>query len=378
MKRWSGQSNSFVATHLSSLLFLKNPNRTPEGQNRPMTRFTHELCSAVAKKILAFLALTCICSFSVRCFAQMNSPKEDQQQQKIIIDTDIGNDIDDAFAVGLALQSPEFKILGISSATGDTTLRARLLSRLLKETGRDDIPVAVGIARLGVRAGEGVTQAGYAEGGPSDIAYPGAVDFLLEQIRKNPGEVTLIAIGPLTNIGAAIDKDATTFRKLKRVVLMGGSVHRGYDHGLFGVNPNPSAEYNIAADIPAAQKLFNSGVPLYVMPLDSTIIKLEEIRRAQLVTTGRPVTDAITLMYCQWAPGCNGTPTLFDPVAVAYAIRPDLCPTQPMKLRVDDQGYTRVESGEPNAQVCLHSDAEAFLDFLMSRLVGTPVGKPGP
>src|SRR5882672_3822378 len=67
--------------------------------------------------------------------------------EKIIIDTDIGDDIDDAFAVGLALSSPEFEILGISSAWGDTPLRARLLSRFLKETGRSDIPVAIGIAR---------------------------------------------------------------------------------------------------------------------------------------------------------------------------------------------------------------------------------------
>jgi inosine-uridine nucleoside N-ribohydrolase len=216
--------------------------------------------------------------------------------EKIIIDTDIGGDIDDSFAVGLALQSAEFKILGICSATGDTTLRARLVSRLLKETGRTDIPVGVGIAEPGVKHGEGLSQVGYAEGGPANQTYPSAVDFLLEQIKRQPGEITLVAIGPLTNLGAAIDRDAATFRRLKRVVIMGGSVYRGYDRSLFGINSEPSAEYNIETDIPAAQKLFTSGVPLYVMPLDSTQIKLQEVRRAQLVTAGTPVTDAITLM----------------------------------------------------------------------------------
>ena len=156
--------------------------------------------------------------------------------EKIIIDTDIGGDMAESFAVGLALQSPEFKILGICSATGDTTLRARLVSRLLKETGRTDIPVGVGIAEAGVKHGEGLSQVGYAEGGPANQTYPSAVDFLLEQIKRQPGEITLVAIGPLTNLGAAIDRDAATFRKLKRVVIMGGSVYRGYDRGLFGIN----------------------------------------------------------------------------------------------------------------------------------------------
>ena len=78
-------------------------------------------------------------SFCAPCFSQSNQASEESKPQKILIDTDIGSDIDDAFAVGLALESPEFKILGISSATGDTTLRARLLSRLLQDTGRADI-----------------------------------------------------------------------------------------------------------------------------------------------------------------------------------------------------------------------------------------------
>jgi purine nucleosidase len=288
---------------------------------------------------------------------------------KIIIDTDIGNDIDDAFAVGLALHSPEFQILGISSAWGDTHLRTRLLSRLLKETGRADIPVAMGVAKHPAGKLDTMSQAAYAEGGPADQTYPNAVDFLLDQIRHYPGEITLIAIGPETNLGAAIDRDAATFRKLKRIVLMGGSVYRGYSQFNYGKTHGPDPEWNIICDIAAAQKVFNSGVPLYVMPLDSTQIKLQELERAEIFKAGTPLTDALLVLYTQWSHGAPQTPTLFDAVVVAYASHPELCPTEPMRLRVDDQGYTRVASGAPNTQVCLHSSSDQFLEFFMLRIV---------
>jgi inosine-uridine nucleoside N-ribohydrolase len=288
---------------------------------------------------------------------------------KIIIDTDIGNDIDDAFAIGLALHSPEFQILGISSAWGDTHLRTRLLSRFLKETGRADIPVAMGIVKHPAGKLDTMSQAAYAEGGPADQTYLNAVDFLLDQIRHYPGEITLIAIGPETNLGAAIDRDAATFRKLKRIVLMGGSVYRGYSQFNYGKTHGPDPEWNIICDIAAAQKVFNSGVPLYVMPLDSTQIKLQELERAEIVKAGTPLTDALLVLYTQWSHGAPQTPTLFDAVVVAYASHPELCPTEPMRLRVDDQGYTRVEAGAPNTQVCLHSSSDQFLEFFMPRIV---------
>jgi hypothetical protein len=133
---------------------------------------------------------------------------------KVILDTDIGDDIDDAFALGLALQSPEIRVVGITTAWGDTALRARLVNRLLRETHRGGIPVAVGIA---TKSKVRFTQAGWARGGSVPVARIDAVDFLLRTIRRNPGEITLVAIAPLTNLGAAIDRDPVTFRRLKRV-----------------------------------------------------------------------------------------------------------------------------------------------------------------
>jgi inosine-uridine nucleoside N-ribohydrolase len=293
--------------------------------------------------------------------------------EKVIIDTDIGTDIDDAFAVGLALQSSELKILGISTAWGDTHLRARLLTRFLKETGHSDIPIAVGIAKERPGKPEILSQAPYAERAPADQKYPNAVDFLLEQIRLHPGEITLISIGPETNLGAAIDRDAATFRKLKRVVLMGGSVYRGYSSFNYGKTHGPDPEWNILCDVQAAQKVFTPGVPLYVMPLDSTQIKLQELERAEIFKTSSALTDALLVLYAQWSHGTAQTPTLFDAVAVAYAMHPELCPAQPLRLRVDDQAYTRVEAGPPNAQVCLRSSSDQFLEFFMPRIVSPSV-----
>jgi purine nucleosidase len=290
--------------------------------------------------------------------------------QLVIIDTDIGDDVDDAFAVGLALQSPELKILGITTAWGNTALRARLVERLLEDAGRPEIPVAVGIEKYPAAGKSNFSQARYAERGAEE-KLPGAVDFLLEEIRKHPGEITLIAIGPETNLGAAIERDAETFRKLKRVVLMGGSVYRGYDRFAYPTAPaQAQPEWNILCDVAAAQKVFTSGVPLFVMPLDSTQIKLQELERARIFSNGTGLTDALTVLYHQWAAFTGqATPTLFDAVAVAYAIRPEVCPAVPLRLRVDGAGNTKVESGAANAQVCLRSDTDRFFEFYMPRIL---------
>jgi len=289
--------------------------------------------------------------------------------EKVIIDTDIGDDIDDAFAVALALRSPELQILGITTTFGDTETRAKLLDRFLAEAGRPEIPVAAGAP---TPPKSNFTQRRYAVNNRyAKPSHPDAVTFLLEQIRHNPSEVTLIAIGPLMNVGAAIDKDADTFRKLKRVIIMGGSIKSGYGDVGFGTPTPPQPEWNILNDIPSAQRLFAAGVRLYVMPLDSTQLKLDEVKRAFLFNQGTPITDALTLLYHQWG---QETPTLFDPMTIAFLVSPSLCPVQPMHIRVDELGFTRLDPGPPNApnppnaQVCLDSNPDAFFRFYLSRV----------
>ena len=290
------------------------------------------------------------------------------QPQLAILDTDIGDDIDDAYALALTLRSPELKLLGITTAYGDTELRARLVDRYLGAVGRGDIPVAAGVATAHQNV---FTQAAYARQAP-ERKHPDAVDFLLGQIRAHPGEITLIAIGPLVNVGAAIERDAATFRKLKRVVLMGGSVARGYDDKT-GARRPPDPEWNILCYPAGAKALLGSGVPVFMMPLDSTQIHLETAEREAIFSRGSPLTDQLTLLYHQWMAGTDGhspvlAPTLFDPVAVTYATRPELCPVKPMRLEADDKGFTRPVDGPANAQVCLQSDEKGFLELLLSRL----------
>jgi purine nucleosidase len=308
----------------------------------------------------------------VSSFGQDTANENRPVAQLAIIDTDIGDDIDDAFALALALRSPELRIVGITTAYGDTELRARLVDRYLAAVGRSDIPIAAGVATPHTNV---FTQSAYAMREP-DHKYPDGVTFLLNQIRAHPGEITLIAIGPETNLAAASQRDAATFRKLKRVVLMGGSVYRGYGDE----HRAPEPEWNIDRDPAAAKALFASRVPIFMMPLDSTQVHLQARDREQIFSFGSPLTDQLTLLYAQWAAHTDNhapDPTLFDPVAVTYAIRPELCPAKPLRIEVDDKGMTRPVDGPPNAQVCLRSDEQGFLSLLLSRIAtGKDAGQP--
>ncbi len=306
--------------------------------------------------------------------AQIPAAAPPSSPQLVILDTDIGDDLDDAFALALILRSPELHLLGIQTAFGDTELRARLVDRYLAAVGRTDIPVLAGVPGKPTH----FTQAAYAHQAPAHTHDP-AVPFLLSQIRAHPGQITLIAIGPLFNIQAAIAQDPATFRQLKRVVLMGGSIYRGYDKRMSGTtaagsaaadtHTPPSPEWNILCDPAGAQALFAAGVPVYVMPLDSTQVRLEQPALSTVFAHGSPLTDQLVILYHQWTGASDWhAPTLFDPVAVTYAIRPDLCPTAPLRLAVDDKGFTQPVPGDPNAQVCLQSDEKGFLDFLVNRI----------
>ncbi len=279
---------------------------------------------------------------------------------KVIFDTDIGDDIDDAYALGLLLRSPEVQVLGVTTAFEDTHLRARLAARFLSAAGRGDVPVYEGPKTA---AAAHFTQREWAEG-TADRTFPDAVEFVLDTIRKNPGEITLVAVAPLTNVGELIRRDPETFRKLKRVVLMGGSVVLGY-----GGKKEPEVEWNILNDVAGAKALFGAGVPLYVMPLDSTQILLEPERQTQLFAKKTGMTKALEELTTEWSVTTKHTsPILFDVVAAAYAVRPGVCPMTRMRIEVDDKGFTRRVSGAANANVCLESKTSEFFDLFSGRV----------
>jgi inosine-uridine nucleoside N-ribohydrolase len=279
----------------------------------------------------------------------------------IILDTDIGTDIDDAFALALIVNSPELELLGVTTVSGDTQARARLAAKLLWEAGGP-------FRRVPVVAGEPgkplpIEQARWADGFSSpQIHHENAVDFLKAKFSQRPGEITLVTIGPLTNVGALLQREAAIGKKIKSIVMMGGSIRRGYEPG-----SGPAAEYNIASDPPAAEAVFASGVPILMAPLDVTaMLQLDAASRHQVFTHLSRFTDALTLLYHLWD---HETPTLFDPMAVAMLLDPGLCEKEQLAIQVDGQGFTRVAEGKPpNATVALRTDPAKFFRLYLSRV----------
>lgn len=294
------------------------------------------------------------------------------EKTKIIIDTDIGDDIDDAYALALALSSPELEILGVTTAWGATDLRAQLASRMLYETGRDDIPVVAGIKTGDDVFGQYAWAANFHR---ARVLNKDVVDFFAAQVERYPGQVTLIAIGPLTNVGALIDRNPVAFHKLKQVVIMGGNATLATYDVYGGTSSNPAPEYNITKDVAAARKLFNSGVPIIMAGLDATtMLKLDEVKRARLFHKSSSLTDSLTVLYHLWG---NTTPTLFDPMAVAMVIDPTLTRLVPMHIEVDDRGVTRnIANKPPNARVCLDPQTERFFDLVIDRLMSQNLHRP--
>lgn len=313
--------------------------------------------------------------------------------QKVVVSTDVGDDIDDAFALALLLRSPELDVLGIASAWGDTALRAQLLQRLLQQAGRSEIALAIGHRTASTIP---FSQARWAAQGTLPRKAPDAADFILAQARRHPGQVTLLVLGPLTDAARALQRDPQGFAQLRQVVLMGGSVRAGYGKSRYRPPSAPAPEYNIVSDIGAAQRVFAAGVPIVMLPLDATQVTLEEPERVALFAHGDPLTDALTQLYYQWRdtdqPWASATPTLFDVVPVAYLLDPSLCPTLPLRIAVDDQGYTRevpsgasaaggaaaghtwaergrAAPGTANAQVCLALDRPRLIALYMQRLL---------
>jgi hypothetical protein len=166
------------------------------------------------------MMLLCALLVSICAAPELAMGQSARSPEKVIIDSDIGDDVDDAFALALAVRSPEVQILGVTTAFAETEARAKIVDRFLGEVGRSDIPVFAG--KAGGKTP--MSQRRYGEGSKfAKSSHADAADFILEQVKKYPGEITLVAIGPLMNVGEVIDRDAATFRKLKRVVIMGGS-----------------------------------------------------------------------------------------------------------------------------------------------------------
>src|SRR5438309_3056222 len=254
----------------------------------------------------------------------------------VLIDCDPGHD--DAIALLLALASPEVEVLGVTSVAGNQTLDKTTANaiRVLEFAGRPDVPVAAGADRPLVReqfvAGEVHGETGL--DGPdlpppqSDPVEQHAVDFLAEKIRASERPVTLIPIGPLTNVALmlALHPDA----RPERIVLMGGAIAEG--------NVTPAAEFNIWCDPEAAARVFASGIDVTMIGLDVTHKALFTSAHIGRLAgrVGGMVTELLRFYgeFHRKVYDFDGSP-IHDAVAVAHVMRPDLVETKHLSTEID-------------------------------------------
>ena len=307
--------------------------------------------------------------------------------RKIIIDTDPGQD--DAVAILLALASPdEIELLGLTCVAGNVPLEltARNARMICELAGRTDIPVFAGCDRP---LGRDLVTAEHVHGktgldGP-DLPEPAmpladthAVDFLVDTLRGEPaGSVTLVPIGPLTNIAAAFKAAPDIVERVQEIVLMGGAY---FEVG----NITPAAEFNIHVDPDAAKIVFEAGAPITVMPLDVTHKALvTKPRNDAFRALGTSVGTAVAQMtdfferFDKEKYGSAGAP-LHDPCTVAYLLNPDLFTgrhinveietTSPLTMGMTVADWWRVTRRPPNALFIGDLDADGFFDLLTERL----------
>jgi purine nucleosidase len=307
---------------------------------------------AVATLILLF--------FASPAFAQSTN------KIPIIIDTDIGDDIDDALALALALSSPELDIRGITTGTGDAHTRALMVCRLLHAVGRDDIAVAAAGKSREKPDYNGQLQYGLRPSFRKRPERASAVEFLYQQLKARPGELTIVALGPLTNLAELLTQHADAKPWIKRIVFMGGALRVGYES-----KPPVEAEWNICSDIKAARTVFASGIPLVVAPLDATAdLKLPEPLTKRIVQTATPLCNQLHALYQLWD---KPTPVMFDPVAVALCFTEKFCRMEELALDVDDKGITRAIKGKANARVATSIRRDEFLAWYVERIAPASV-----
>lgn len=296
------------------------------------------------------------------------------QKQKVILDCDLGGDIDDAFAVALLLTSQDhFEILGLCMDHGNTPGRGRVAAKMLYETGMEEIPVYLGrhtstvVGEDTIPEGESI-QMLWAEG--FDKLQPQAkpaVDFIIESLNQYPGEIILFTVGPVDNIADVIDKDPGALINAKKIVAMFGSISVGYGGGEI------SAEWNVRGSIEAAKKFMNSGADIVLAPLDITDhVILDNAHLTAIFSRGTPLTDALGALYALWYRHADWAinAKMFDGVAIGMVLWPELFKTKPVHVYVDDQGFTRTDPSKvPNCTFGYEIDDEKFISLMTRSII---------
>jgi purine nucleosidase len=306
--------------------------------------------------------------------------------RKIIIDCDPG--IDDAMAILAALHSPELEVIGLTTVFGnaDVATCAQNGLRLVELEGNDQIPVAQGCGQaLVIPPGDlgtfvhGLDGMGNTNPPPphGKLDSRHAAEFLIDMIRSHPGEITLVPIGPLTNIGLALRLDPGIVPLVKEVVLMGGDIH-------VAGNISPVAEANIYHDPHAADLVYRAGWPLTMLGLDvttRTVVRPDYLER--LYAANNPATQLLQRIqpcyqrFHDDVYGMQGAFHVHDPSVVAYLLKPELYRCQQMPVHVETEGRCigqtvadgRKQWGErPLTNIPLEVDEAGVLDLLFDLL----------
>lgn len=316
------------------------------------------------------------------------------ETKKIIIDTDPG--IDDAMAIFVALRSPEIEVIGLTTIYGNvyTTLATTNALHLLEVAERTDIPVAEG-SHVTITNGTKLRIAEFVHGsdGLGNQNFPppkgkaiqqSAVEFLVEQAKLHPGEVTVVALGPLTNIALAVQLDPSFAENIGQIVLLGGA---------FSVNGNvnPAAEANIFGDPDAADIVFTCGADILAVGINVT-------HQVVLTESDRDILEASNTKFAQYLCKILGVyfsyhreaydmrgVYLHDPTALLAAVNPSLLTYTKGAVRVQTSGITRgltilynkqkrfgeatEWSDKPTVKVAVTVDAPAVVKLVMDRLM---------
>jgi len=307
-------------------------------------------------------------------------------RRRVILDVDTG--VDDALAIMLAVRSPELEVLGITTVSGNVPVAQCTANTLLtlEVLEAPNVPVvsgaAVPLAKEAFTAAEvhgtdglGNVTARYPT--PLRRATPGAVEFLLEMIRRFPEELTLVATGPLTNVAMAIQRDREAMRGVHGITVMGGAIR-------VPGNVGPTTEFNFAVDPEAAATVLGAGLPIRLVPLDVTervILSRAAVESAKgigkLQAFIRDMTAA-TMAFHREHEGFDGM-FLHDPLAVGVVADPSLVRVQSMAVAVERRGeltsgmavadLRRRSRATPTASVCVEVEAARFLHSFTQRVL---------
>ncbi len=301
---------------------------------------------------------------------------------KVIIDTDLGTDIDDAMAISLAMKSSEIEIVGVTTVYGDSKYRAQLATRLISLGGCNfDVYAGIDKPLLGKRS---IFMAGNeGEGAQEDLDYQfndiHAVDFLIEEVMSNPGEITIVAIGPLTNLAVAMIKEPKFATNIKELIIMGGSVRLGAN----SLNPMIRAEeHNIVCDPESAEIVLSSKANIYMVGLDVTMmLNIGAMEYKLLKGSDSKLNNLLGDMLADWMVFVKKTfgdekTYMHDPLALVCSFNKSFIKFEPMdiEVRYTDKERTGQTIGKlnpnSNIKVALEVENKEFIDFLFKRLLG--------